>query len=557
MKPKRTDLMQLERISIPRCFKPDNFDRIISTELHHFSDASTEGYGQCSYLRLVNEDGRVHCAFVMGKSRVVPLKSTIPRLELTAAVCSVRISEQIHRELDYPVDQDFFWTDSKVVLGYINNESRRFHIFVSNRVQEMQDSTSASQCKHVESQDNPADEACRGMKARELQDSRLLLGPTFLWKNENEWSISDKVDHSLDVLPDDPEVKRSVVMTTKAMETRYPDIAGRVERFSDWFRAKRAVAICIKYVRKLKNRVNKSKEETRSFQASAFREEIDTLKRNEQTQAKENKENLKFHSAIYKLDPFIDNEGTLRVGGRLKNADLPSPIKHPVILPRGSHVSSLIIRHFHERVGHRGKGITLNEVRGNGYWIIGGISAVNSAIGSCFKCRKLRAPVVEQKMSDLPEDRLECHPPFTYCAVDYFGPFSIKENRKELKRYGVLFTCMASRAIDLETATSLKTDSFRNALRRFLSRRGPVRQIRCDQGTNLVGARRELKEALAKMDHSDVKVELQRSHCDWIDFKMNVPAASHMGGVWERQIRTVRSVLFSLLASNGRQPYGH
>ena len=153
-------------------------------------------------------------------------------------------------------------------------------------------------------------------------------------------------------------------------------------------------------------------------------------------------------------------------------------------------------------------------------------------------------------MSDLPEDRLESHPPFTYCAVDYFGPFIIKENRKELKRYGVLFTCMGSRAIHLETATSLETNSFLNALRRFLSRRGPIRQIRCDQGTNFVGARRELKEALEEMDHNRVKAELQRSQCDWIDFKMNVPAASHMGGIWERQIRTVRSVLSSLLASN-------
>ena len=214
-----------------------------------------------------------------------------------------------------------------------------------------------------------------------------------------------------------------------------------------------------------------------------------------------------------------------------------------MILPRGGHVSSLIVRHFHEHIGHQGKGITLNEVRANGYWIIGGISVVNSTIGSCFKCRKLRAPVVEQKMSDLPEDHLECHLPFTYCAVDYFGPFTIKENRKEIKHYSVLVTCMASRAIHLETATSLETDSFLNALRHFLSHRGPVRQIRCDQGTN----------SLAEMDHNGVKVELQRSHCNWIDFKMNVPAASHMGGVWERQIRTVRSVLFSLLASNGSQ----
>ena len=328
----RTELMQLESISIPQCFKPDNFDRVIRTELHHFSDASMEGYRQCSYLRLVNEDGRIHCAFVMGKSRVAPLKPvTIPRLELTAVVCSVRVSEQIHRDLNYPVDQNFLWTDSKVVLGYISNKSRRFHVFVSNRVQEIQDSTSATQWKHVESQDNPADEASREMKARELQDSRWLLGPTFLWKKENKWSNCDKVDHSHDVQPDDPKVKRSAVMATRTTETRYPDISRRIERFSDWFRAKRAVAICIKYVKRLKNRVNKAKEETcevsvndleaagaliiRSFQASAFREEIDTLKRNKQTQAKENKENFKFHSAIYKLDPLIDKKDTLRVGG--------------------------------------------------------------------------------------------------------------------------------------------------------------------------------------------------------------------------------------------------
>ena len=157
----------------------------------------------------------------MGKSRVAPHKPvTVPRLELTEAVCSVRVSEQIDRKLDYPVDQDFFWTDSKVVLGYINNESRRFHVFVLSRVQEIQDSSSATQWKHVESQDNPADDASHGMKARELQDSRWLLGPTFLWKKENEWSNCDKVDHSHDVRPDDPEVKRSVVMAKRTTETR-------------------------------------------------------------------------------------------------------------------------------------------------------------------------------------------------------------------------------------------------------------------------------------------------------------------------------------------------
>ena len=112
---------------------------------------------------------------------------------------------------------------------------------------------------------------------------------------------------------------------------------------------------------------------------------------------------------------------------------------------------------------------------------------------------------------------------------------------------------MTSRAIPLERSNSLDTDSFINALRRFISRRGPICQLRSDQGTNFVGARKELAQALSEMDQERIKAKLLEEQCDWFSFKMNVPAASHMGGVWERQIRTVRSVLSSLLNNNGRQ----
>ena len=107
-------------------------------------------------------------------------------------------------------------------------------------------------------------------------------------------------------------------------------------------------------------------------------------------------------------------------------------------------------------------------------------------------------------MADLPLDRAGPSPPFTYCAVDYFGPFTIKEGRRELKRYGVLFTCISSRAVHIETANSLQTDSFNNALHRFLAERGPARQIRSDRGTNFVGAKRELEDALHEIDQSKV-----------------------------------------------------
>jgi len=112
--------------------------------------------------------------------------------------------------------------------------------------------------------------------------------------------------------------------------------------------------------------------------------------------------------------------------------------------------------------------------------------------------------------------------------------------------FRVLFTCMASRAVHIETANSLETDAFINASRRFICCRGLIRQLRGDPGTNFVGAHKELGQALAEMDQDKIRTKLLEEQCDWISFKMNVPAASHMGGVWERQIRSARNVLSSL-----------
>ncbi|XP_023188127.1 uncharacterized protein LOC111608396 [Xiphophorus maculatus] len=143
-------------------------------------------------------------------------------------------------------------------------------------------------------------------------------------------------------------------------------------------------------------------------------------------------------------------------------------------------------------------------------------------------------------MAELPEVRTKTAPPFTYCGVDCFGPFIVKEGRKEVKRYGLLFTCLCSRAVHIETLDDLSTDAFMSALRVLIAIRGPVRQLRCDQGTNFVGARREFLELMKDMDQ-----EPQRAiGCEFV---MNVPSASHMGGIWERQIRTVRSVLTAML----------
>ncbi|XP_074658647.1 uncharacterized protein LOC141911559 [Tubulanus polymorphus] len=148
-------------------------------------------------------------------------------------------------------------------------------------------------------------------------------------------------------------------------------------------------------------------------------------------------------------------------------------------------------------------------------------------------------------MADLPSERLAIRePPFSCTGVDYFGPFVIKHKRSEVKRYGVIFTCMTSRAVHLEIAHSLETYSCIDAYRRFIARRGPVRSLRSDNGTNLVGTKSELELSLKKLDSDKISYVLEKLGVKW---EFNPPTGSHFGGIWERLIRDVRKVLYGLL----------
>ena len=136
----KNDLIGLEKIELKRCIKPGGFGKVVHISLHSFSDAFELGYGESSYLRLVDEYRHIHCTLMMAKARVTPRKFvSIPRLELVEAVLTVKISALIKKELEMEELTEYFWTDSKVVLGYISNDSRAFKTFVANRVQVIQE----------------------------------------------------------------------------------------------------------------------------------------------------------------------------------------------------------------------------------------------------------------------------------------------------------------------------------------------------------------------------------------------------------------------------------
>ena len=179
----RFDIANLHLSEVKRCLKPQGFGSVEKFEMHNFSDSSEVGYGTCSYVRIVNDQGGVHCPFLMGKVRVIPLKQiTIPRLELNAAVVSVKMSEFLKEELKYDNVLQYYWVDSKVVLGYVQNEVKTFHTSVANRVQQIRDLSNPNSWLYIESQSNPSDAASRGLSVSNLIKLNWLHGPTFLWE---------------------------------------------------------------------------------------------------------------------------------------------------------------------------------------------------------------------------------------------------------------------------------------------------------------------------------------------------------------------------------------
>ena len=302
---------------------------------------------------------------------------------------------------------------------------------------------------------------------------------------------------------------------------------------------KRIVARVIRAVNKMRKQqpINQMLETTELNHAAQIL--IKTVQKQEfspELSSLQSRKPVSSNSNVASLNPFIDASGLIRVEGRLQHSNLDYEMKHPVLLPKKNSLSDAIIRWCHQQIAHGGRGSTLNEVRQRGYWIVNGNSNVRRIIAKCVTCRHLRGRVGEQIMGNLPPDRTTEAPPFTYCGVDYFGPFIVRERRKELKRYGVIFSCFASRAVHLEVATSLETDTFILALRRFIACRGNVRTIYSDNGTNFVGAENELRRALQEFDNEKITLFLTQLGADW-NLKFNPPAASHMGGVRERQIR--------------------
>lgn len=238
--------------------------------------------------------------------------------------------------------------------------------------------------------------------------------------------------------------------------------------------------------------------------------------------------------------------------GRLNNSpDIADNVKHPIILNRYNYITALILQQYHEHYYHQLSETIVNEVRQK-YWIPGLRVAVKNIIRSCQKCKNQKVIPQPPEMCTLPPERVTAFKPaFNATGMDYFGPFNVMVRRSVEKRYGVLFTCLASRAVHIEIADSLNTDSCIMAMQRFIGRRGTPSHIYSDNGTNIFGASRELRGVIQELNWENLA---DRTSTLGIKWHFNTPASPHHGGVWERLIRTVKRVLQQMLLSKLPRP---
>ena len=248
--------------------------------------------------------------------------------------------------------------------------------------------------------------------------------------------------------------------------------------------------------------------------------------------------------SLLRLSPSIDTVGPLRVGGRLRNAPIPYSAKYQLILPQRHHLTKILIRQIHEDNGHAGPEYTLSELRQR-YWIIGGRSTVRHVLHNCLHCKKLKAQPSVPKMADLPDFRVTANePPFSRTGVDYFGPLYVKRGRSILNRWGCIFTCLVMRAVHLEVSESSETDAFINTLERFMNQHGYPSMMASDCGSNFKGADKELRECLKALDHNKIQAFAGRKKMAW---KYNPPSSPHIGGAWERLVRSVKTTMKAIL----------
>ncbi|XP_063981078.1 uncharacterized protein LOC135164551 [Diachasmimorpha longicaudata] len=484
----------------------------VSIELHGFCDLSINGYGACLCIKSQDSQGTVVIRLICSKSRVAPLKGvTIPRLELCAASVLKRLYVETRAQIEFSIDQVYLWSDSTIVLCWLKKASHLLRTFEANRVADIQTLGDEVIWKHIRSEDNAADALSRGQMPSEfLKNALWTTGPEWLLHNPTQWPNSI-IPSNLQVLA----LKKGIFLLAEASpEAIYA-------RFSNFERLTRVIACILRWKKSEIPRSNSfSIDELQEaeyrilamVQRERFSNELRKLAATHDSS--ESVRPRRTGTPFDQLHPFIDDKGILRVGGRLTQSELPFNRKHPILLPSKHLVIDMLIRRVHQSNYHAGIQTTLYVLRSK-CWILNGKDQIRKIIHSCLECIRQRPKFAHAQMADLPKFRVNEAPAFAKTGVDFFGPIPIKEkkdlNRSFLKAYGCVFIYMV-----------------------FVSRRGVPEHMYSDNGTNFVGANRELNELYNLISSPDFEETVGAyATSKRIRWHFNPPLSPHFGGIWE------------------------
>ncbi|XP_015189653.1 PREDICTED: uncharacterized protein LOC107073478 [Polistes dominula] len=497
-------------------------DDPIDVQLHGFCDASQSGDGGCFYVRSRDKFGNTRVRLLCAKSRVAPLKdTTIPRLELCGALTLARLYREVRTADGLKPDKITFWSDSMIILGWLKRDSGTLKIYTANRVREIQEICEGITWRHVRSEDNPEDALSRGQLPRDFLKNKVWFhGPSWLERPEAEWPVPTERE-----ILELPDVKRLSVLTTRI------ESGSIFQRFSSYTRLLKIVAQCRRWLK-----TNSYKGELSTAEITETERRVLKFVQDEQFHAE--RERLKTAGGVKStklavLNPILDKEGLIRVGGRLRNANLSFHEKCPILLPSHHHVTDLIIRRLHEQNFHAGIQTTPYALRQR-FWLLDGKNQVRRIVRHCVRCIRFRASGIQYKMGDLPSSRVQEATAFSHVGVDFFGPIYAKEkkhrNKGRVKIYGCIFICMTIKAVHIELVSDLTTDAFLAAFRRFVSRRAVPTHIYSDNGTNFVGANNQLRELYALIESKEYKTKVHNFAVDHrISWHFNPPLSPHFG----------------------------
>lgn len=535
------DLGFLKDIRITRhvmCYIP------IRKELHIFTDASQIAYGACAYIRTIDNETAVTVRLLCSKGKVASIKPvTIPRLELCGALVGARLYLKIITSLRSQFDSITFWTDSTIVLGWLRMPPNLLKTFVQNRIAEIHELTKDTLWHHVSGKENPADLVSRGHSLEGLHNCSLWWeGPRFL--HDPQFKCTDmKPDPILDNAHL-PEIKTCEDQILLAHNVDDGNMLFPFSRFSRFSRLRRACAYVLRFIHNARNKKDRfmgalSSEELRKAermlaklsQLESFPDVHECLRGGG---------TLKTRHNLLKLNPFMDDQQLIRVGGRIKNSpEFNFDKKHPILISSKHHFTLLLFQHEHKQLMHAGPQLVLFHIRET-WWPVGGRNVSRRVVQNCVICTRMRGSTLTPIMGNLPKERLDPGFPFVRCGVDYAGPVLILNRKgrgaKTEKAYICIFICFATRAVHLELVSDLSSDAYLLALKRFISRRGKPLEIYSDNGKNFVGLMNEFSKFLSNCSN-DIKDYATQQN---IVFKMIPPYASHFGGLWEAGVKSCK-----------------